>query len=435
MTSSQQSQGHRGSRAGGIGRATLQLSLSNAFSRAVGLGAALVSASLLGGLQFGVFAFVTATAAFASASGQLGMAPLLTQRLAQNASVNREASVMAAHALRMSVAIAAMLAVLLSAFVDPKWGIVGSPDGLDRAAVWMAAAWSVPLAMNPIIAAAFAGYSKFGWLSGLNAGRAIAVALLSCAGALAHGTALAAVAGAFAAETLMAAIGLLGLREKHDVRILAPGRPKDIRAFLRSASGSGLASLSIQASMWCCQVLLLQAPGGVLLNGGFLLATRASLVVTMLPNALAQVALPRLASVSLSEWHAVLESRRLIIATLVIASCSAVLLSGVGWIGIGQLGAEYVEFRLTVVIMAACGIATAVNNVMSSAAVATCMHARWIASDVVLAVAVAVVAFVLIPTSGAEGAAIAHSAGYALSCLVLMPVLVGSKERTRGAAR
>jgi len=410
----------------GIARTALTISVSNALARGIGLAASLCLAFLISVTDFGVFALLAATAAFVGSLAQLGFAPLITQRIAQSDEVATQRFV-AARALLAAAALSLLGALILVVLFDPGFGALPHVLPLTRAQLLVVAAWSGFLALNPLASSVFAGHHDFAWVNGLGVLRAISVSVASLGLAWLFDSPLAACVGALAGEVVVAALAVGTLYRRGWIGRWA-GNEAEPGGFLGASFVAGLASLSIQGAMWVCQVLLLNSPGGLAENGYFLLASRLALVVTFLPNAISSAALPHLSAISPQEG--LRTQRRLTLATVLLSMLlSTPVIIGAplatAWFGSGYEAAGY-----PVAVMAAAAIAVAANNMLSATAVAWRRVRLWVASDVVLALAIAVSGILLIPSHGAIGAAISYAIGYSLSAAILLPLV--SKSRRGG---
>jgi O-antigen/teichoic acid export membrane protein len=183
--------------------------------------------------------------------------------------------------------------------------------------------------------------------------------------------------------------------------------------------------------MWLGQVLLLRQQNGVIQVGYFAFSYRWYLFVLFFASALSPVGLPVLTNLraTASADSNARFFRINLYATLLLAAIPAgilILFAGsVATVG----GAGYRPVIPTVIVLAAACVPTALNTVLSQAALSMDRVRIWVISDIVLAVSLALVALLLVPRLGSLGLAYAYLSGMVATCLVLV---VPVSPRLRG---
>jgi O-antigen/teichoic acid export membrane protein len=408
----------------------MAVSSSNLLSRGIGLASSLGAAAVLAPSELGGFAFLLMTASLLGALGTLGFGPLLTNAIAE-ADDARAARAIGTSGFEACLVLLALCAGVYMAALLPDFGFLSLPENTSAAIVTVAL-WGLCTGVNPILSAIMAGHREFGLITKLNLFRACTLAIGTYTGAAVGGSAVWAAAGACIGEGTSAFLAWGLSRRAGWIRTPAlPGWKYDRRGMASTAVGAGLAALVIQAAMWVGQLMLLRTPDGSAHNGGFLLATRLALIVTLVPNALAMTSLP-----FLSDHRQSLASRQRQLGQVFLYGVAgavpvALLLAVGGWYLTSLIGDEYLEFRPAILVMAFAGIAIAANNILGTFAVATHRLPSWILSDLLLAAVLVVGATLLVPHLKSTGLAWAYLAAYAASALVLLPSLLDPRLASR----
>lgn len=405
---------------GGAVTATMRLASSNLAARAIGMAAALVGAATLGIGQYGRFSFISASASLLGAIGILGIGPLATRRVAASTKDPTEARTAANAALTVgttSVLLGNVFYLIAAISSRDFQTALGLRDVGDAICI---TTWSIVGNIFPLLTDVVAGHQNFRLVAWLNVLRAGLVGGSTITFAIATHTAVGAVFGSVIGEVLALSIALtLELRFGYIGLVPLQRWKQQVSVFTRGALALGSASILIQASTWGGQRLLLSVTNGIEQNGAFALASRLMLAVTLLPNAIATVALPRLTSLETSSRPT--QSRRVLvvaIATATLAACCLVLGLHI-WFGLKPGG--FARYESTFIAMAMVGVVAAANNVTGVVALASDRVRLWIMSDVLMACVAISGAFVAVPHSGSFGLSIAVGVAYAVSALFLYP--------------
>ena len=97
----------------------------------------------------------------------------------------------------------------------------------------------------------------------------------------------------------------------------------------------------------------------------------------------------------------------------------------------GLQGSEYASASCVLVVLAVATVPAALNNVLSNRAVAEGRLALWVWSDLALSFTLAAGAVALVPLLGGIGLATSYLAAYVATCLVLMPIVLSARARSR----
>lgn len=407
---------------------TAAIALSNAGARGVGLASALLVAALLGPRSLGAFSLLTVTAALVGAIGLLGF-PTLTTRAVARAATPEHAVWVATRALRSC---GCSLALVVAGFVlvcHPAVNLVPL-RGASSTGVYLTAAWAAALGLSPLLVAVGAGRRAFNVCALLNGSRSLLVAVGTAAGCLLTDTATGTLAGAVVGEWLSVALALAVAHHRGWVSLARlDGRPEGQSGVSLTASGAaGAVALMVQGGVWFGQFTLSRQADGLVDVGVFLLLTRLTLLVTLVPNALATVVLPLLSQPG--EEHAHRRTRRVAgMLSTVAAMSSAVVMMVVGPPLLRAIDPAYGGFADVVILMAFVGAATAANNLVGADAVSRGQVRAWIWSDVLLAATLVAGALVLVPMLGALGLALTHLTAYAVSVgFLVMAVRTGGRR-------
>ncbi|WP_446219621.1 lipopolysaccharide biosynthesis protein [Micromonospora sp. IBHARD004] len=402
---------------------------------------ALAAAAVLGSEQYGVFAFLTVTVSTVNSLAVPGLAPLVNQGVAA-ADDSRRAGMVTSAGLSLA---AVQLCICCTGFLllveVAKFDWLGrGKELLQGTGSAVVVFWALATGLWIVISAVFAGHKRFATLAKLTLTRAVVVACATVAAGAMYGSATVSAAAAGAVEMMMAAAAL-AIVPKERWWILGEWRQLATQAtsLARRAVPAGAAVLAINGAAWILQSLLLARADGLAENGGFALASRLSLMVSLLPTAVATASLPYLASPSdpLRRRTMTIRIFKTGMSMALAASLSVVLAAR--YLP-ALVGPTFEQFGSVIVIMALAGVAVSANNLLGSVAVGLGRIRAWVISDVVLAAVLCILAVLLTPRYGANGAAIATGCAYALSAallgvLLLPGVLQGnSPERDGGSS-
>lgn len=401
---------------GSLGRASALTAVGSGAGRAVGLVSALGGAAVLGSAQYGAFTFLATTATLVSSLGVLGFGPLVTRAVASRSPTPR-VDQLAAAVLCIVTALLLVVGLCLAAVVniadlDTSWPGYRLLHGTGVGTVVV---WATGAGLSAIVTAVITGHRRFVPATMLTLARSVAVGGSAFVTSVTTGRATDAATAAGVAELLVAAAGVALLRRE---RYLQPFQWRSLVApvasLTRGAVPAGAASLSIQAAIWFTESLLLLRPDGLSENGAFGLASRLSLLVSFLPVALAT------ASVSFVSRQPDAAQARALAKRIIMVGFGASLVAMVMLVGTaahlnGLFGTGYSEHASTTALMGVAGLAVSANALLGNTAVGLGRVRDWVASDIVLAASMTIAAYVLIPPTGPDGAAITHLLSYGIS--------------------
>jgi O-antigen/teichoic acid export membrane protein len=401
--------------AGGVGA----VALGTFSARGIGFVTSFVAAAAIGASEFGQYALLLAVTTVIASAGGMGLATPLTRSVAA-AQTQRDAAAVATGAIHAAARALTLLGVLVLLLCWPAWGLLHPPGAEGELAVVAVAVWVLGTGCNPLFVGTLVGRQRFAASAKLTAIRSVGVALgtvVGCslapsAAATAMGSALGELAIAGGAYVIGIRQGWLTKRGRTDLRAS--------RQVMRVGLAAGAAGLAIQISMWVGQVLVSRSVDGLVATGLFLLATRLTLAVTFIPNALATVILPRLTSEQSSQRDPRELSRPYLVATLALACAAAALVGALSVVLAPRLHEEYAAYSSTLVLMAVLAVLIALNNFYGSVVVARGRTTLWVASDFALAAVLLTVALVFVPAYGAAGLAAANLVAFAVSIGVLI---------------
>jgi Na+-driven multidrug efflux pump len=276
-----------------------------------------------------------------------------------------------------------------------------------------------------VLLGALTGLQRFRTLGIAQALQGLLDASLTVIGGLVWGIS-GAIMGYVAAEAISCMIASAMLRTA--VRSLSsPFRTQIHVNILRSLAAFALPSLGtallLRGSLWAGQLILAHQAHGLASVGIFAYANRLALAALLLPQVIGTIAFPMLSTLFGSgDKHEfrILAIRYLSVVATITASF-AIILTVAASLLVRLSGDTGSAAPRTLQILAIAAIPTALNNVLSQAAVAKRKILWWLASDAVLAATILAMAFVLIPRHGPIGLALAYLIAYTLTCVAILP--------------
>jgi O-antigen/teichoic acid export membrane protein len=292
--------------------------------------------------------------------------------------------------------------------------------------------------MVEVLASLLAALEKFGMVGlfravhGSLCGVLLVIALYGRSGA---GAALWALA---AAEASACVLGLRLLRSARGARTSGPYPRAEIlaeaKSLLRISLPALVASVSLQPALWLGQALLGRQPDGLRHVGTFAVAMRWHSIALFVPATMGTVLLPMLGRLRATGRGVDARALFLRYGLLTLASTTA---TGIGVIAfatplMGLQGAEYTVGSGVLVVLAIAAVPAALNNVLSSRALAEGRIALWVWSDLALSIALVAGAIALVPLWHGVGLALAYLAAYVATCLVLLPIALAARSPVEG---
>lgn len=406
--------------------------------RIANVGALLFAARDLGSQEFGGMSLALSTALVVTSVSALGL-PVAAQKLVAEAreidAVRRDRLIDITLGMTTSVGVLTMIGgALSSAWVAD--GILDQPDTAPLIGVATILILTTP--MVEVLAGLLAGLERFDNVGlfravhGMLCGASLIIVLLLTSSAMAALLALA------AAESLACVLGL---------RLVASARgPRstnryvrtellvDTRSLLRVALPALVASVSLQPALWLGQVLLSRQPDGLRHVGTFAVAMRWHAIALFVPATMGSVLLPMLGRLRATGRN--LDARVLFVqyGALALGFSTVTCLGLIAFAAplMALQGAEYALASGVLVVLAVATVPAALNNVLSSRAVADGRLTLWMWSDLVLSTTLAVIAFALVPLLGGIGLAAAYLGALIATCLVLLPIALDARAHVGG---
>jgi PST family polysaccharide transporter len=394
----------------------------------VGRGATLVAitvvARLLSPSDFGRLAVLQVTVTLLAGVAALGLGVALTRQVAEANVGNRGAagSYVGLALLTTVLAGCATTGIYILARSQVASTILQEPGATSLVVASAGAVLFGALAANSQAAIlgleAFRSTAVAQWSLGLGVATGLLIGAWSdgLEGALAGlsmGTALGAVAstGLLAKELTRRGIPISWL----------PGRPI-WRSLWKPAAPAFVAFLTVSVALLLAQLELARHGDGYAQVGVFNLAYRWHIALLFVPAVVAPALLPALTRL-LTEGKEP-GGRRLFqtygVGTLMLTVPPALLMMVAAVPILSLSGEYYADHPWPLVILALASIPSAANNVLSTGAVGVGAIRAWLASDVALAVVLLGGAYILVPTYGATGLAIAYLLAYVITDAVLV---------------
>lgn len=410
--------------------------LGSAIGRGFTLAGTIAIARLLGPEEYGAWGVTQSTIGAASGLAALGASLTAAKHVAQYR--NRDPSIAGGRA--MVALLTAGVGATLTA------GGLASAASPIATAVFHHASFDVLLRLGaPALAFGTLSGAQLGVLVGLESFRATAVVnvirglsvcVLMVLGAKILGV-QGAVAGLSIGEVVGAFTGWVALRRasrQQQVALSVPLAWRERATLWRFSLPVFLAALAVQPAMWIGQVVLVRGRDGLVQAGYFAYAYRWYLFIMFFAAAIAPVGLSILTNVHSTagrDLHRRVVRLNLVLTLIVAGIPAAAVIASAHWLThLG--GAAFTPAANSLFVLALACVVTALNTVISQAALSMDMILAWIASDVVLALVLAGTAVALVPSFGSIGLAWAYLAAMVATCAVLLPpVMIGLKRPTR----
>lgn len=372
---------------------------------------ALVVTTLLGADGYGSYAFFLATAALVAGIGQLGIQSVVTRDIARGKELGRSSAILAALAVTIAVTMLVSFLVCLSIWFGPE--VLGLTE-LKRPVLVTLLPWATAMTTNTIVGAVLIGLTLYREAATVQSIRGVLVAAASTIGALSGEVQLTVLMTGLG-EIVGALIALLVLRKNTEFSWDSVLFKSGVRDALRVGTRSGSASLLIQLATWAVSVLLIAQPNGLTQNGIFALALRLSLVVSLIPQALVTVLLPKMSK---------LEKGGSLREGVILPVLLAVLVAGLSLLGFPLLflvlPVEFSENSVVMVTMLCVAVISVANAALGNRAVAAGQMRAWVLSDYALAATLLTCGVPLVQSHAALGLTLAHGFAYGASILVLL---------------
>ena len=391
-------------------------------SRAVVLAASVLLARMLGPVEFGRLGAASGTAALFTALGALGLGLAATKHVAQYRRSDR--------AKAAAVVVTSMRGALVCAVVLCLVGVAGGravargafADESLAVTVQLAVVWAACGSVLPVQTSILAGLERFRAIAGLNIVRGVSTAVFQVIGAHWYGS-NGAVAGAALAEIASAFAGycVVSRRCEEEGLRTGPGAFAGvIPVLLRFGLASWIGGLATTPALWLCRVWVVRGPGGLHDMGVFEAANKYALSLLLLPSAAGVVQLPLLSRLAEGDGAAFRRVRRLhlsiIAGTTVLPAAGMAVCAGSL---MGLAGPEYGSGGNVLAVLAAASIASAFNTSFGQSLISKGHVRVRLVADVGLALIMVAAGWMVIPSHGALGFAIAQLLAYgSVVCLL-----------------
>jgi O-antigen/teichoic acid export membrane protein len=404
------------------------LLIGSAAGRALSLVGTIVTARILVPREFGQLTYVQAAITLVAGFAILGLNVAVTKSVAAaRARSLPEAAELVSLSLRIAAVSGAVFTLSVLLLRTEVAGILGSirlDDQLAQGSLAVAAGATCAVAI--------------GALNGLEAFRAVAIvtslrsvlsSALMVSGAIWLGLA-GAITGWAAGECLAAVFGIFSVTRRCR-GLVARNTPVRSATTWKSLRVIGFpafaANIAVTFALVLGQRLLAGQPSGFEDVARFNVAYRWSLAVLFIPASIAPILLPLLANLravgDVKAFVRLLRTNLWLNVALTALPAAVLILFRDGLLGLS--GPSYAAGSATFVVLMIATVPTAVNSVMSQAALSLDAIRPWLLSDIALALTVVGLAWVLIPGFGSLGLALGYALAYAVTCAVLAIPLRG----------
>lgn len=407
--------------------------LGNAIGRGLTLVGTIAIARLLGPAAYGAWGVTQTTIGAASGLAALGASLTAAKHVAQYRNSDPDIAGGRAAIALLTAGVGATLAAGAIAIAAPVIATAvfhqGSLELLLRLGAPALAFGTLSGAQLGVLIGleAFRAAAAVNIVRGIGVGLFIVIGakLLGVEGAVA-GLSLGELAGAI---TAWVAVRRASYRASIELKLTLAWRER--ATLWRFSLPTFLAALAVAPAMWLGQVVLVRRPDGLVQAGYFAYAYRWYLFIMFFAAAIAPVGLSILTNVRATAGHALYRrvlGLNLLVSLIVVGIPAGVIAATAQWVTrLGGTG--FTPATSTLVVLALACVATALNTVISQAALSMDRTRAWIVSDVVLGCVLAAAAFVLVPSFGSVGLAWAYLAGMVATCAVLAgPVISGLRR-------
>jgi O-antigen/teichoic acid export membrane protein len=280
------------------------------------------------------------------------------------------------------------------------------------------------VALNSTIQSALTGLEAFRWLAAAQWLQGLGTAAGLIVGA-STGSALGAMIGFVVGQCMAGGCSFELLRRHASAQSVDIGyapRREEVGHLFRYGIPAFIAFITVSFAIFVGQFLLSRQPSGYAAVAVFSVAYRWQLVILFVPACIAPVLVPVMTQLHRANRGRELASifRGTMWATFALATLAAAVVAIAAPLVLRFSGSFYAKHPGPLIILCAASIPAALNNVLSSTSVSLGAMRAWLASDVVLAVALLGTAVTLIGSLGATGLATAYFAGMVATDLVLV---------------
>ena len=373
---------------------------------------------MVGRAAFGELGVIMSTVGMFQVFAGFGLGTTATKYVAQYRSSDPERAARVARLARVG-AVSAGAAMAVGLFVLAPWlalQTLHSPHltGLLR----IGAVWLFLMAVNDAQTGLLAGFEAFGAIARANAAAGILSFPLTVVCAWQWGVAGAvwALAGAAAVSAALYRSALAREYVKAALPRRPPGWAREWRSVVAFSVPALLAGALVAPANWVCVAMVVNQAGGYAEMGTFNAANQWRTAILFLPGALGFAALPLL-----TQLHAQDDRRRFVrmLGANLGINGGIALLAAVGVVVMGgwimrSYGSEFAGGRTVLALLAASAVLMAIGSVVGSAITSSGRMWYGFAFNALWAAALIGGAWVLVPSRGATGLALATLVAYGL---------------------
>lgn len=390
-------------------------------SRAFALLASIVVARLVGRESFGELGVIMSTVGMFQVFAGFGLGTTATKYVAQYRETDPLRAARVARLARVG-AVVTGVAMAAGLFLLAPWlaaETLKSPQltGLLR----VGAAWLFLMAVNDAQTGLLAGFEAFGAIARANAAAGMLSFPLTVACAWQWGVtgAVWALVGTAAVTALLYRAALTREYARTGFLRRPEGWTREWPALLAFSVPAALAGALVAPANWLGVAMVVNHPGGYAEMGLFNAANQWRTAILFLPGALGFAALPLLTQLYAQDdrrrFARMLGANLGINGGVALMGAGAVVLFG-GWI-MRSYGSDFAGGRLVLALLAGSAVLMAVGSVVGSAITSSGRMWYGFAFNALWAVALVGGAWVLVPTRGAAGLALATLVAYGLHLL------------------
>jgi O-antigen/teichoic acid export membrane protein len=392
-------------------------------SRGFLLAASVVCAWFLGKEGFGALGMIQSTAGMFGVFAGLGLGITATKYVS---ALRRQDPMRTGRILALSASVAFVsgsLITLLVVFLAPYLArhVLAAPELAVPLAIGAGLVFFG--AINGAQTGALAGFEAFQTIAKVNIYAGLASFPLIVYGVW-RGGLRGAILGSVAALAIQWALNHYALRRecaKANISYRFAGSHRELGMLYRFSLPAFLASILVVAAIWVCNALLARQPQGYAELGLYAAADKWRVLIVFLPNYVFAMTVPVLSNLhgegDGEGFQKVFKANLRVNAGL--ALVLAVLIAAFAGPIMAMYGSSFGGGRIVLIVLAFSACAEVLNAILGQPLIASHQMWRRFAFDLLLAVLLVGVAWVLIPKWGARGLAASYGVAYALSGLVL----------------
>lgn len=376
---------------------------------------AFLLAFMLGAEEYGVFAFMLSTAALIGGFGELALPSIVTREVSQNPSKARHLYRSSVLLVTASILLAATVLVTAATRIGPDF-LPESAQPLKEIIPWVGiVCYALGLSLVSLTTATLLAKKRYPLWAIFTGGQTLVVGAASCLLALTYNPAYI-MLGSGGAQLIFALIGMVLVNRMDKTEGNQPLRREAWRLF-KIAYSPGIASQLITVANWIAVVILISQENGLVLVAWFSIASRLAAGLSFLPFSSITTKTPQLnEAVGTANFESIF---RATFRKSLAWACGVALAIIVFAPFVQVLGEQYQDAESMIRLMALTIPLTAINQLLGTTALATHNHVLWALSDFLLAGAILLGAYVLIPSLPESGPAYNQILAYLVSVVFL----------------